>query len=108
MSPDGRYVAFKWQKLDQIFQEVTGDRRGDIYVTPLNGDTPIQLTATEYAEANPTWSPDGTRIAFLRNNEEESTAEIVVKPLLGGSETLVATAARANGLDWSPDGNFLA
>ena len=37
----------------------------DIYVMGSDGSDPTQLTSDPAFEAAPTWSPDGTRIAFI-------------------------------------------
>src|SRR3954467_11385922 len=53
-SPDDRQIAF------------SGTHGGitDIYIVNVDGSNLRQLTNDEYADLQPSWSPDGTRIAF--------------------------------------------
>ncbi len=67
------------------------------------GATPVQVTASESPVSDPQWSPDGRRLAFVRDGEiwlveadGSRLARVVAKP--GGG-----TAPR-----WSPDGRRLA
>ena len=104
LSPDGKQVAFAW------------DRNGnwDLYVKLIGGGEPLQLTRSDRHEVSPVWSPDGNQIAFLRETGEGS--DIVVMPALGGAERILGTTATKRqagptwspGLDWSPDGRWLA
>ena len=57
LSPDGRRVAFT--------AEASGARQ--IFLMPVRGGYPEQLTATEKSASDPQWSPDGRRIAFVRD-----------------------------------------
>ena len=54
LAPDGRRVAFT--------AEAAGARQ--IFLMPLRGGFPEQLTASEKSVADPQWSPDGRRLAF--------------------------------------------
>ena len=95
-SPDGRQIAFVWD----------GQAGGNphIYVKLIDSGTPLQLTNNAAPDCCPTWSPDGSRIGFIRMSAERSG--IFVVSALGGAERKLAEA-NASGIDWSPDGKFL-
>ncbi len=57
LSPDGRRIAFT--------DEAAGARQ--IFLMPIRGGYPEQLTASEKSAADPQWSPDSRRIAFVRD-----------------------------------------
>jgi Tol biopolymer transport system component/DNA-binding winged helix-turn-helix (wHTH) protein len=107
ISPDGKWVAFAWDG-------GSGDNF-DIYVQSIDGTSQMQLTKDAAADHSPAWSPDGQRIAFVR--VLEGKREILVLPVLGGSERLLFEAAPeleswmwwggAYGLSWTPDGKHL-
>src|SRR5262249_61758239 len=52
LSHDGGTVAFSYQ--------------GEIWTAPRGGGTMTLLVASQGADVEPTWSPDGKRIAFVR------------------------------------------
>ena len=57
ISPDGRWLAYStW----------SDSEGGQIYKVPVDGGSPMQLTATAGHYEHLAWSPDGTRLTFLR------------------------------------------
>ena len=73
----------------------------EIYVMNADGGGQTRLTRDAFAE-DPTWSPDGTRIAFTRVD----TAIWVMNA--DGSEQTVLYRGSADDLAWSPDGTKIA
>ena len=55
VSPDGRMVAFAAPAADGRYQ---------IFRVPITGGTPVQITTGPSDKSQPSWSPDGSRIAF--------------------------------------------
>jgi hypothetical protein len=75
---------------------------GDIYVTPLGG-TPRRLTRR--GGLSPSWSPDGTRLAFVR--ERAGRPDVYVVRRDGGGLRRV-TRRSGYAPAWSPDGRWIA
>jgi Tol biopolymer transport system component len=94
LSPDGKQVAFIWNgEKNQGF---------DLYLQLVNGGSPLRLKDAQPA-GKPAWSPDGSRLAFIRRD-----GGIYVMPTLGGVPQRVSIPTRAsnNELAWSPGGAF--
>jgi dipeptidyl aminopeptidase/acylaminoacyl peptidase len=67
-SPDGEWLLFAGAP--------TRFSPGDLYLVRPNGNDLTRLTDTPYSELTPTWSPDGTRIAFA--SDQDGNFEIYV------------------------------
>ncbi len=96
-SPDGIQIV--------CLEEVTSttDR---IKTVNLNDGTRSTFDSTSGRKFSPRWSPDGTKIAFIRRQSgTPSTHSVVVKELLGGTDTFMSgTNNLFQSLAWSPDG----
>ncbi len=93
LSPDGRRVAFT--------AEAAGARQ--IFLMPIRGGYPEQLTATEKSASDPQWSPDGRRLAFVR---DESIWMIDVE---GSHQALITQHPAGNRSPrWCADGHQIA
>jgi Tol biopolymer transport system component/DNA-binding winged helix-turn-helix (wHTH) protein len=97
-SPDGEQVAFDWDGEKQ-------DNR-DIYVTLVGSSEVRRLTSDPLPDENPKWSPDGRRIAFLRERPDGTTIQLV--SALGGPDGKLSDFRGADSLDFSPDNRWLA
>ncbi|MEE9131991.1 MAG: S9 family peptidase [Gemmatimonadota bacterium] len=110
-SPDGKRIAF--------VAKITGDIppdysvKTDLYVMDMDGGEPRKLDIPERAISEPSWSPDGSSIAFAgRDTADRSAAntEIGVIEFPSGEEAVEVTwltralDRSARQYCWSPDG----
>jgi Tol biopolymer transport system component len=79
----------------------------DIYVSPLDVESPIRLTFRRADDGQPAWSPDGTRLAF--KTAQAGSNQLAVINADGTGETLLTRTFRfSEGQPaWSPDATKL-
>jgi len=79
----------------------------DVYVTPLDVETPKQLTFRRADDGQPAWSPDGRRLAF--KTAQFGSNQLAVINADGSGETLLTRTFRfSEGQPfWSPDATTL-
>lgn len=80
----------------------------DIVVAPYNGSYKINITdSNRWNEIDPTWSPDGSKIAYAENRL--STYNISVMNSDGSNPQRLTSLANNNfSPSWSPDGTQIA
>lgn len=87
------------------------ERFGDIYVARADGKNATNLTASARdLEQQATYSPDGTKIAFVHDSRGGSLADesVWVMDADGtGASQVAAAGDRVEGLRWSADGSKL-
>jgi len=149
-SPDGQRLTYIWDEALWSLEPATGKREvllrladlkldeyawstrggsllllaeGDLYLLPLDTRKLRRLTSTEAAEKDPSFSPDGSRIAFVRG------FDLYAIDVASGRETRLTTGGEENvtlngtpswiyweeiwardaeSYWWSPDGTRLA
>ncbi len=90
-APDGATLAFAAQ--------------GWIWLLDLETNVATRLTDGPHVDSRPRWSPDGTRLAFVRDFGNDTG--IVVRELAGGEEQLIDTPAVDLDPEFSADGESL-
>jgi TolB protein len=110
---------------DLAYEQLTGERGAFLtkisYVTINHGqDYPYKLIVADYDGANeqvllrskeplmsPSWSPDGTKLAYV--TFENNRSQIFIQDIYTGTRQLVTSYDGINGApQWSPDGKKLA
>lgn len=90
-------------------------RPSHLYLVPLGGGEPRQLTRGELSQRAPDWSPDGRAIVYVEDSTENVEARDQVRPQLylltvaTGAVRRLSTPYLEN-VDpaWSPDGKSIA
>jgi Tol biopolymer transport system component len=90
------------------------DRAGvaRLWISALSGGAPVRLTNADTSECGGTWSPDGSRVAFL--SQEAGKTSLMIARVSGNAEPV---AIRTNGPsieklsqgapEWSPTGEWI-
>lgn len=93
VSPDGKTVVF--------------DLLGDLYTIPLEGGKAVRITEGMGFDAQPRYSPDGSKITFVSDRDGSNNVWIANSD---GTEAKVLTKEKQAEFispEWTPDGNYL-
>ena len=103
-SPDGNYIYYRADDRD--------NPQGALYQVPVLGGVPRKIISNV---ASPiTFSPDGSRFAFIRNDNAATGEDQLIIANADGSNERKLTARKgdtffpASGPSWSPDGKIIA
>ena len=102
LSPDGKWVAFTVQTVDVAANK----KPQQIWIVPLNGGTPRQITHDGESNHRPRWSPDSKRIAFVSDRGGSSQVWLM-DPDGSNAKQVDQFRAEADGVLFSPDGKNL-
>jgi Tol biopolymer transport system component len=107
-SPDGTAIVFASERGAGRARARGGLVRRQIFVMDSDGGNLRRLTRNDELDNAPHFSPDGSRIAFLRVQENGHMAVYTIAA--DGSDERKLTPDELNGAepDWSPDGTLLA
>lgn len=100
ISPDGTRIAFARTRTDP--------RGQDIYVMDVDGGNQERITFMENSIAMaPSWSPDGSQIAFYAT--QDGHFNLFVVPAEGGDVSSIPDSEQNDMMPaWSPDGSQIA
>lgn len=94
---------------------LTGEKRSHIYVFELAGEKLEQITSGNFEERDAIWSPDGARIAFVSNRDEDPdrsvNSDVYVVDARAGAvakKLTVWPGPDSGTLSWSADGKYIA
>ncbi len=101
-SPEGSRLAFV------VTEPPKGERRArHIWIYEKQSSELRQFTYSAKTESMPRWSPDGRRLAFLSDRDEQQ--QVYVMRADGGEATALTKGKRSvQNFAWSPDGKQIA
>jgi TolB protein len=103
-SHDGQWIAFSSYR-DQFYCS-------NIWKIPAEGGAAVRLTEFEamHTHGQPSWSPDGSEVAFCRGSTDWPPADIAVTSAFSDSGYVVIEDHPAQDADpdWSHDGEMIA
>ena len=103
VSPDDQWIAYVVTRSDKA-ENMTDS---DVWLAPLAGGEPRQLTASPKHDRHPRWSPDGKWIVFESNRS--GAFQLYLIPADGGeARQLTTISTEATQPVWSPDGGQIA
>lgn len=102
ISPDGRKVAFSWNKTGQW----------EIYEISLIGrQNPQCISAGPGSKFCPKYSPEGTRIAYVVDFDGSEHFHLILRDFISGASTDLTPGIKYSlqpNISWSPEGNGIA
>ena len=109
-SPDGKRIAFVSERDGHVHRRIPWFT-SEIYVMDANGSNQLNLTNNPHDDRSPSWSPDGKRIVFEsdRDNDRGHNIEIYVMDADGSNQlNLTNNLTEDRYPAWSPDGERIA
>jgi Tol biopolymer transport system component len=99
-SPDGTQVVASLTDISTYTSDVSSSA---LYIMDADGGNTRQLTDLDGSEYVPSWSPDGTKIAFI--SQPEGRQQIIYTINVDGSDPTALTDAESQAYMpvWSPD-----
>ena len=93
VSPDGQTIVF--------------DYMGDLFTLPIGGGEATQLTSGMALDAQPRFSPDGTKIVFTSDQDGGQNIWVMSVDKSDTTQITKGKTNRAESPEWSPDGKYI-
>ena len=114
--PKARVIDRLWYRLDGV--GFIYERRSHLFLVAITGGDPQQITDGDWDDGDPSWSPDGKRIAFTSNRVEDRDrwryfgSDLYVLTIhnqkAGELRCLTDSTRSCYAPSWSPDGKTIA
>lgn len=103
ISPDGTQVVY----LRNFYDIQTDRRRANLWIAAVDGTKNRPLSSGNHMDANPRWSPDGTRLLYT--STVDGSSQLYVRWMDSGQVAKLTNLTRGVGnITWSPDGRWIA
>jgi len=103
VSPDGKYIAYVRRSNDVM----SDSSRANVWLASVDGKSHRPLLSSKKNYYSIRWSPDGSRLAYLSN--EEGKPQLYVRWMDTGQTALVTNVTSSpSNITWSPDGKYIA
>ncbi len=103
IAPDASRVVYVRTGFDIMMDR----RRSQLWIVDVDGRNHRALTGGEDNVSAPRWSPDGGRLAYVR--QREGSSELWLRWMDTGQDARIAMLTHPpGGISWSPDGRWLA
>lgn len=104
LSPDGNRLVFTVQEYDLAKNKA----RKHLWLLDTASGATHALTTAESSDSDPTWSPDGTRLAFTsKRTGDEQPALYVIRADGGEAEKILELPLAISSPRWLPDGRHV-
>ncbi len=108
ISPDGTRIV--WRRVLPSGGDTASGRNSEIFVMNRDGSDPVNVSNHSAFDGYPSWSPDGSRIAFASNRAGETAGNFHIYIMnADGSDVVMVLENDAMVEDarprWSPDGS---
>jgi len=103
ISPDGKKIVYVREFSDSLSDK----RYSNLWIVNADGSDHRALTSGNHADTSPAWSPDGTRLAYL--SDEDGRGQIYIRWMDSGQTARITNLEQSPaGIAWSPDGRMLS
>ncbi|MBT3133973.1 S9 family peptidase [Alteromonas sp. ALT199] len=103
VSPNGKYIAYVRRSNDIM----SDSSRANVWLASVDGKSNRPLLSSKKSYYSIRWSPDGSRLAYLSN--EEGKPQLYVRWMDTGQTALVTNVTSSpSNITWSPDGKYIA
>tara|TARA_Y100000310_G_scaffold259941_1_gene268782 strand:- start:3739 stop:5847 length:2109 start_codon:yes stop_codon:yes gene_type:complete len=103
VSPNGKYIAYVRRSNDIM----SDSSRANVWLASVDGKSHRPLLSSKKNYYSIRWSPDGSRLAYLSN--EEGKPQLYVRWMDTGQTALVTNVTSSpSNITWSPDGKYIA
>lgn len=97
VSPDGRYLAYV----------AKGENSYELFIMDLESKEERQLTSNDFDEIYPTWSPDGTKLAFMASQEKDNWDIFTIDVATGQIFRVTTSPAVDANPNWAATGEIV-